>query len=683
MCAVCANAELLVEQVAHTQALKEKTVRSGPIVGQLITAPEELHVQMIKAVLPALHTRADYVPSNPFFTFALANAYRVLGHEERSESLFSLATERAATDAGLLLSLAGMYEKQGLLEHRENAYDALLGLSISSGYSSRPLLGDYFFRRGIERLRGGERSEALNEFERALQFDPYSLSANLTAIRLNAGSLKGKAVTQMFALYRAVKASYFSQQLILLNSLRGATICVLIVAIAFLLGICFKNLPAIQHRLYEILPSIFPHAYRSSLAWLVVATPMIWLWSIFLLLIIPIYLFGVWLSAMHKERVLIVMLFGYLIFIPYFLSTESKLLRPVDPEDRVNLLARAQQSGYEPSLAAQLQSHVKRNPSDFESTFSLGLLQKRGGLFEDAISTYNAAFDLRPRSSSVRNNLGNTYFVQGEYDKAMEEYEAAVRLDPGSAVPHYNLAQVYSEKLMLTESSQELNKALELDFRSVNEFRKTAGEKYHLRVMEVAIPSSHLWRVLFRTEVQDGKSPAVGSLFGGYPWLLSLASVGFFVLAIAFGILLRRAGLDYTCLICGAQGCFRCLEDEVCPRCTKKIVVTDSTSMKERLEQKLRSRAQRYRRIKSLVLSIVVPGSGHVFLGSTWKGVAFSLVYSIVLTNMFFKGLFIKFSPFVQVEAGPTQAFAVAGVIFIMYAFCIRSVMKTLALEEV
>lgn len=680
---VCADAELLVEQFADAQALKKKTIAVGPIVGQLLSGGEDVPIRGIEAVIPALRIYSSDIPSNPFLTFALANAYRALGQEERSESLFSVATERAATDAGLLLSLAAMYEKQGFFEHEENAYDALLDLSISSGYLSRPLLGDYFYRRGIEKLKAGERSQALAEFERALQFDPYSLSANLRAIALSARSLKSKAVTQMFALYRAIRASFFSQQWILLNSFRGAAVCLVLVAIIFLLGISFKNLPGIQHRIYEILPSTLPHVYRSSLSWIVLVIPMVWLWSIFPLLIMPIYLFGAWLSATHKERILIVIFFGYLIFIPYLLSTESKLLRPVDPDDRVSILARAQHSGYEPSLVAQLQSHLEEDPSDFEVTFSLGLLQKRGGFFEEAVSTFNAASDLRPRSSRARNNLGNAYFVLGEYDKAAEEYKLAARLDPGSAAPHYNLAQVYSEKLMLPESSQELNTALGLDFRHVNEFRKMGGEKYNLRVMDMTIPPSRLWRALFSTRHLGEKGLVMGGLFGGYPLLLSLASASLLVLAILFGILLRKAMLGYTCLICGAHGCYRCLEDEVCPRCTKKIVVTDSTSMKERLEQKLRSRAHKFRRIKSLVLSVTLPGAGHVFLGSTWKGVAFSLVYSIILTNMLFKGLFIRFSPFVQAGAGSTQAFIVAGVIFITYVFCIRSVMKTLALEEV
>ncbi len=111
------------------------------------------------------------------------------------------------------------------------------------------------------------------------------------------------------------------------------------------------------------------------------------------------------------------------------------------------------------------------------------------------------------------------------------------------------------------------------------------------------------------------------------------------------------------------------------------MVVTDSTSMKERLETKLRDRAYKYRAIKSLALSVVLPGAGHVFLGATWKGVTYSLLYSIALINIGFRGLFIKISPFSDIAPGSIQGLVASGAMVIIYAFCIRSTMRTLRTE--
>jgi hypothetical protein len=361
---------------------------------------------------------------------------------------------------------------------------------------------------------------------------------------------------------------------------------------------------------------------------------------------------------------------------------ESRLLRPLDPNDRVNTLAKAQLRGYEPSLVSRLESLAKKNPDDFETAFSLGLLKHRGGFYDEANSIFTAASDLRPRSAAVRNNLGNTYFVNGQLDKALEEYELAARLEPDAPAPHYNLSQAFSEKLMFGESSEELSKALRLDFTQVNTFRRVAGRAESARVMDMIIPSSELWHIIFGNRPRTEESPLMSGLFGLDARMLSYVSSTLLFLAIVLGIALRKTALGGECAICGAQSCYRCLDNDICPRCVKKLEVTDSAGMRERLEQKLRARAVRYRKIKALALSVVSPGAGHVFIGSTWKGVAFSLVFSIVMISTFLKGLLLRMSPFVQTEPGSTYVIVTVGLIAIIYLFCVRSIFRTLSLEE-
>ena len=677
-----ASGDPLFRQFKRADMVMEETNRIHPLFGRLIVGDTEISTEKISTIIPILQVYADSTPSNPFLSFALANAHRILGQEDVGDSLFAVARDRAAHNAGFLLVLASRYEDLGLTKHEEATYDALLDLSISSGYTTRPAMGYYFHRRALERLKEGERSKALAELEWALKFDPHSLSANLLATGLSIRMFKGKAVGQMITLYRAIASGFFVQQLAVLNGSRAAELCFMIAAIAFLVGITFRNLPSIQHRFLEFLPSRLDRAHRDTLAWAIVSIPVLWLWSMFPLLIVPIYLFVAWLPAVRKERFLIFMFFAYLILIPYLMKSESKLIEPLDPHHKVSLIAEAQQSGYDPSLAAELKSHLAKDSTDFDLVFSLGLLQKRGGNFEEAISLFNVASRMRPRSSAVRNNLGNTYFALGDYDTAMEEYTTAAGLDPGSAAPRYNMSQTYSKKLMLPEASEELNRALKLDYTLVSRFRKIAGDSYNIQVIDIAIAPSHIWQILFRSKPQGEDSAVVGGLFGAYPRLLSFTSIGLLVLSILVGFLLKNVPLYITCIVCGVQACDKCLENEICPRCTKKMVVTDSTSMRERLETKLRDRAYKYRAIKSLALSAVLPGAGHVFLGATWKGATYSVLYSIALVNIGFRGLFIRISPFSDTATGSIQGFVALGAMVVIYVFCIRSTMRTLRTEE-
>lgn len=678
-----ANGDPLLRQFTRADALMDETNRIHPLFGRLISGEMEMPAQRISAVIPILEVYVDSTPSNPFLSLALANAHKRLGQEDISESLFVLTTERAKDDAGLLLFLASKYENLDLSKHEEATYEALLDLSISSAYASRPALGYYFQRRALERLKVGERSKALTELERALRFDPYSLSANLMATGLDLRSFSGKAVTRILSLYRAVRASFFAQQLTALNGSRAAALCLMITFVAFLVGIAFRNLPSIQHRVFELLPSKLQRGQRGALAWAIIGIPVVWLWSIFPLIIIPVYLFEAWLPALRKERSLIFIFFLYLILIPFLMRTESRLLQPLDPHHRASVIARAQESGYAPSLAAEIRSYVEKDSTDFDMLFSLGLLLKRGGHFNEAISVLTAASRVKPRSSAVRINLGNTYFAMEDYDKAMEEYTEAAQMDPGSAAPVYNIARIYSKRLMLPEASQELNRALKLDYALVSRFRRIAGDSYNRQVIDITIAPSHIWRTLFRSEHEEEAGVLVGSLFGAYPVLLSLSSAGLLVLSILLGFLLKDVPLYTTCIVCGAQACDKCLEDEICPRCTKKMVVTDSTSMRERLETKLRDRAYKYRAIKSLALSVVLPGAGHVFLGSTWKGTLYALLYSVALVNIALRGLFISISPFSGATGGTAQMYVASGAMLIIYFFCIRSTMRTLTMEGI
>jgi hypothetical protein len=343
------------------------------------------------------------------------------------------------------------------------------------------------------------------------------------------------------------------------------------------------------------------------------------------------------------------------------------------------VIAKAQLRGHESLLVAKLESFAKRDQEDFETQFSLGLLKHRGGLFDEAMSIFTVASDLKPRSAAVRNNLGNTYFVIGEYDKALEEFELAARLEPDAAAPHYNLSQTYSEKLMFSESSDELSRALDLDFTRVNRFRRASGD---VEVMDMTISPSRLWEIIFRSDVRKRESPLLSGLFGVEARLLSYVSSGLLFLAIILGVAMRKSAIDTQCLICGAQACYRCLEDDICPRCTNKIVVTESSSMKERLEQKLRARAIKYRKMKAVILTLVSPGAGHVFIGSSWKGVGFSIMFSLLLMGTFFRGLLMRMSPFVQTDADLTGMAVALGLVAIVYLFCVRSVIRTLGLEE-
>lgn len=149
-------------------------------------------------------------------------------------------------------------------------------------------------------------------------------------------------------------------------------------------------------------------------------------------------------------------------------------------------LKREHQSAYQEGLSyieqgqfenAQrvFESLVRSNPDRIELHNALGVLFRRRGMFDKAITEYTTAIALseapsaassrRVASSELYNNLAIAYRERGEFKKAEEAYRKAITLDPKFATAYYNLGVLYD--LYLNQPSDAI--------RSYREYEKLAG----------------------------------------------------------------------------------------------------------------------------------------------------------------------------------------------------------------
>ena len=111
---------------------------------------------------------------------------------------------------------------------------------------------------------------------------------------------------------------------------------------------------------------------------------------------------------------------------------------------------------------ANLQSSIKLQPS-LEGYYYLGLTQHAMGLFESAISQFNAILGRSPAHEPSQLMIAMIMLQQKRVDDAIEKVTAALKSNPDSAQAHNLLGSAYIAKGKFDDGMRELKIASQLD----------------------------------------------------------------------------------------------------------------------------------------------------------------------------------------------------------------------------
>ena len=87
----------------------------------------------------------------------------------------------------------------------------------------------------------------------------------------------------------------------------------------------------------------------------------------------------------------------------------------------------------------ELTDKIKQNPRDFDSIVELGNIDFDQKNYDDAISLYKKALEIRPDVLNVRTDMGTAMFYLNQYDDAIATFQDVSKKDPKNAQALFNL----------------------------------------------------------------------------------------------------------------------------------------------------------------------------------------------------------------------------------------------------
>ncbi len=277
-----------------------------------------------------------------------------------------------------------------------------------------------------------------------------------------------------------------------------------------------------------------------------------------------------------------------------------------------------------------LEKALEKDPDDALVQFSLAQFLQRRGQFNRAADIYKGALSEDPAAGQAAyNNLAEIYLANGDLESVYRALSLAESKGESVVEVVFNLAQYHNEAEEMLRYEEEYSRAQSIDEPRLEFLRYRAQQRKLNRIMaNLPAPHSLVWERSVRGSAMAGAAgPALWHKWMGPPPGLTFAAsaAALFALVFIIKILSKKWQISHRCASCGKPICLRCepqaKDPSICSPCYYVFRGQSGVDLKVKMQK--RSEAQRYRDNWSraaMVLSLLVPGSGHIALGYAGVG---------------------------------------------------------------
>jgi Flp pilus assembly protein TadD len=515
----------------------------------------------------------------------------------------------------------------------------------ATGAQTYPLTAQLSHRQALQALEAGDTEKAERLLTKALEMDPSYAGPYFTLTWVKARQFSSDTFYYLSKALITVATNFHYQRLLVLNSILFLFYFAAVLASVFCLAFTIKYLPFVGHKLKETLVKRFNIALPRLSTYLLLLIPFALLPG-FVTGIAVLIVFS-WGFMLKREKLLMVVMVLPFLIIGFFSGPINQFAPAADPTSLSSRIAAANQAYGDPRLIAEIES-IPAGALKTEKNLALGLLHLKAENFMPAASHLLEAIAHDPENPMAYVNLGNVYYLQGEYNKALEGYRKAVALDTTDAICQYNLAQGYIKTLLLAESSLALRSASASGIEKVKQSYAPIALN-NFPVYPKPFSTGELWRItaIESDTYQGGGLDNVLTPLTRFPARLSAwILLGALALAMLIFRFIDQRRLTFQCTNCGELTCNDCCSEDrggyYCRGCSEAI---DGVFSEKVIDALLRQRRQAVivKRRKSIrFITSLIPGVRDLYYGRILRGVSNAALFSLALVFLWTRGSLIE-----------------------------------------
>jgi tetratricopeptide (TPR) repeat protein len=529
--------------------------------------------------------------------------------------------------------------------------------------------------RGTELAALGDYRAAIATWKRAAVMDPLSPTPTLAPVRYGLLKAPDGAFEALVRYPEILMGSFSAQQLTASNLLVLILFPLLIAAGVTSLLLFARHSPRLHHLVWENLMLIMPRNLAKWVVWAILLLPLVWqlgwlIWAAILLAATFPLLAG-------GERRFAVSVLAILLIAPLAIHSIALISGPADPAHPAAVQWRAQRSGANEQLMAEIRDLSARYPEDGKLYFSESLLARQAGDMSVARAALVKAANYRSVSDQrFATARGILAYQEGNIEEAIRQLASAVNGKRKAFNAHYNLAKAYARKSLFLKADREMKLAFDLDPQRVRIEDRRRLELQAQDLIEERLGCFDTWKILSQyRSINSFQLPAyLAAMFPGenpnllWPSLLLLPPL------IYLARMWNRTIQTHVCSHCGCIVCRRCLKRRqrrvYCDDCALTAGKWATQQYTQMLLTKVLGRHDRARDVLLDTGRFLIPGLGAVLRGNPQKGfwqlywVAFAIVWLVS------EGLPFKPVPVTRLDLDliPPWPFGL-GILAIVYGF--------------
>lgn len=489
------------------------------------------------------------------------------------------------------------------------------------------LSGRHFYLSALLRWEARQQDDperALQKLRLAIHFDSTAVENAVSLISLYARQRRYGRMTELLNL--PLLGNLRNQIFFITNVFIGLTLIIFLTGCAYILIKIIFYLPVLSHRLDPLRHT----PVKNILPLVIILLPLL----VFRHLYVLYAVYGLVLAFIGLRREknwlrLNIILLAIMFIISFPMSNLTDFL---NGRSRTYQLYRIAEFGGDPKIMSGLP----------EQKELLAYTLKKQGMIDDALSLYEELYFQGHRRFEVLNNLANIYALIEEDARAESLYLQAARFNRPE--PYFNLALLKLKNIEYLESSKYMEEARRLGFASLSKSPIDIGP----------VNRDYYASLLDR---HDLKTPLFNPLL-------------FFPLALVFiaSFLPARLTPPWLCGICGQPICPGCSvaedHDALCFECQAKM---KNSGGDEDLRDALRRRSNILSQVLTVLLNLILPGTGLIYLGKNFAGLIIVAIAAASWVPLLFRPFFVKPAGWIALPLG--HALTLPAVIVLAAAY--------------